>query len=113
MEWSLSINGDVYYTMPVLVVCVTSFYGWLKCYKCVPVMMGKEVGGARVKQTPRPPSADTWNIPYRSSDGVAPDVSPAVTVQAVLYVCARMLGHTCVVGVAYKRSTSCSVSYRQ
>ena len=56
--------------------------------------------------------ADTCNIPYRYSGGVAPDVSPAVTVQAVLYVCARMLGHTCVVGVAYKRSTSCSVSYR-
>ena len=79
---------------------------------CLPVMMGKEVGGASVKQTPRPPAADACNIPYRFSDGVAPEVSPAVTVQAVLYVCARMLGHTCVVGVAYERSTSCSVSYR-
>ena len=32
--------------------------------------------------------ADTCNIPYRYSGGVALEVSPAVTVQAVLYAVA-------------------------
>ena len=68
---------------------------------CVPVMMGKEVGPVcNRRRTSYTKIAYRCNIPYHYSDGVAPDVSPVVSIQAVLYVCARKLVHTRVVGVA-------------